>query len=155
MVSSYQGHLREPVREEPPRVEEFMARSFVTVQADMDIYQAMEVILKEKVSGAAVVDEKDRLVGFISEKDCLKLTTMDAYNSLPAGGPVSGYMTPKVITITAEMGMSQVAHIFLQHPYRKLPVVEGKRIVGMVRRRDLLEVIQTHYKSRLKYMRKI
>jgi len=154
MVSSYQGHLQESTRETYPRVGEFMSHSFEGIPSDMDIYQAMELILKNRVSGAPVVEGDKVLVGILSEKDCLKLATQDTYEAQPQGGPVSNYMTREVKSVTQDTSLDEVARIFLSNSYKKLPVVDGNQIVGVVRRHDVLMVIRDHYKKRMAFMRK-
>ncbi len=143
MVASYTAKFTEPKREHYPHTGEFMSRSYVTVSPDTDIYKAIEILLKHKISGAPVVDSEDHMVGFISEKDCLSLVAHDTYENVLPGGPVSKYMTEGVKTLSMETGLNAVADIFMHTPYRKLPVVdELGKLVGMVRRRDVLEVIQ-------------
>lgn len=152
MVSSYQGHLQESTREESPKVRDFMSHSFVRVAPDEDVYKAMGMILKERVSGAVVADSSDKLLGIVTEKDFLKLAALDTYDSEPTGGPVSAYMSKEVITATPEMAVSDVAEMFLRHHYRKLPVVEEGRVIGMVRRHDVLIVIEDFYKRRMAFV---
>jgi len=153
MVSSYQGVMQTPVREEYPRVGEFMSRSFATIGPDEDIYEAVKLILSKKVSGCCVVDKENRLLGIISEKDCLRLAVQDAYESTPHGGPVRNYMSTNVVTLTPESGLNAAAQIFLNNPYKKLPVLNGSRVVGVVRRIDILEVVEAYYKKRMAELR--
>ena len=152
MVSSYQGHIQEREREAYPRLRSFMSKSFLKIPADLDIYEAIALILKNQVSGAPVVDENGKLVGIISEKDCLRLATQDSYESNPAGGPVRSYMTTEVLTVSPDMGLNELAHIFVSNPYKKLPVLDNGRLVGVVRRRDALAAIQEFYKKRMAYI---
>ena len=51
----------------------------------MDVYKAIQVLLDGKITGAAVVDKKNRLVGVLSEKDCLHTLVHGAYSSWPSG----------------------------------------------------------------------
>ncbi len=155
MVSSYQARFREPEREHYPHTAEFMSRSFVTVKPETDIYEAMNILLKRKVSGAMVVNGEGNLAGFISEKDCLDLATHDTYESNLPGGPVANFMTTEVLTLTPEAGLNEVAELFMDKPYRKLPVLDHGRLVGVVRRHDVLEVIQQFYKKRMMYLQKV
>ena len=155
MVSNYQGKLQEPVRDTYPRVGEFMSRSFLEIRPDMEIYQAMALLLKHKVTGAAVVDDNKRLVGIISEKDCLKLVAHDAYDNVPRGGSVESYMTTKVVTLQPSSGLNEAAHIFINNPYKKLPVLDKGKLVGVVRRRDVLAVIQEFHKKRMNFINHI
>lgn len=153
MVSSYQGRMTTPAREAYPNVGAFMSRSFTTVRPDQDVYEAVGLILKNKVSGCCVVDDEMQLLGIISEKDCLRLAMQDTYESTPHGGPVSAYMTRDVVTLTKESGLNDAAQIFLQNPFKKLPVVENGIVVGVVRRNNVLEVVQEFYKKQMDYIR--
>jgi len=153
MVASYQAKYSEPKRELYPHTGEFMSKSFVTVSPDMDIYKAIEILLKHKISGAAVVDENENMVGFISEKDCLSLVAHDTYDNVLPGGKVSKYMSKGVKTLTVETGLNMVADIFMHTPYRKLPVLDEQgKLVGMVRRRDVLSVIQELSSKQTEFM---
>lgn len=153
MVTSYQGKLTKPMRDEYPTTQAFMTRSFVTVSPQTDIYEAMDTLLKNKVSGAMVVDQYKNLVGIISEKDCLKLACGDTYDQLQPGGPVENYMTQNPITIDTSTGLAEVAELFLGNPYRKLPVLKDGRLIGVVRRRDVLAAIREFFGKRSAFLR--
>ena len=125
-----------------PRVGEFMDKSFITLTPDMDVYKAIDIMLKEGITGAAVLDKKERLVGILSEKDCLRTLVHGAYSSLPSG-IVSDFMSKDLETIHEDLDVFSVADKFLNCTYRRLLVVdEEKKLVGQITRRDLLRVIQ-------------
>ncbi len=153
MVSSYQGHIQAPVREEYPCVGAFMSKSFVAVPPEMDVYHAMGILVRERVSGLLVVEARDHLLGIVSEKDLLKLCHRDSYSGNQTGGPVSAYMTTSLLTLTPDQGLHEAVEIFTKTPYKKLPVLEGGRLVGVVRRRDVLIVIEDFYTKQMKFLR--
>jgi predicted transcriptional regulator len=64
-------------------VKEYMQRRLVTLQPDMPIEVAIQLLLKNRISGAPVVDEDRKLIGVLSEKDCLRIFANGAYNVLP------------------------------------------------------------------------
>ena len=124
-----------------PNVREFMDKSYITLTPEMDVYRAIDIMLKGGITGAAVVDHKERLVGVLSEKDCLRTLVHGAYSELPSG-KVSDYMTEEVTTIHPDLDIFTVADKFLNCPYRRLLVVEDGKLVGQITRRDLLRAIQ-------------
>ncbi len=125
-----------------PHVRDFMDKTFITLTPDMDVYRAIDILLKGSITGAAVVDHKEKIVGVLSEKDCLRTLVHGAYSSLP-GGKVSDYMTPAVDTIHPDLDIFTVADKFLNCTYRRLLVVdEDNKLVGQITRRDLLRAIQ-------------
>jgi predicted transcriptional regulator len=58
------------------------------------------------------------------------------------GGPDSKFMTDVVSTVKPNSDLFSVADVFLQHNFRRMPVVEGKKLVGQISRRDVLRAIQ-------------
>jgi CBS domain-containing protein len=125
-----------------PNVGQFMDKSFITLTPDMDVYKAIDIMLKEGITGAAVLDKKERIVGVLSEKDCLRTLVHGAYSGLPSG-KVSDFMSENPETVHADLDVFSVADKFLHRTFRRLLVVdEDKKLVGQITRRDLLRVIQ-------------
>lgn len=124
-----------------PTVGEFMDKTFITFTPDMDVNKAIDILLEKSITGAAVVDEKKRVVGVLSEKDCLRTLVHDAYSNLPSG-KVQDYMTSPVLHVSPEMDIFAVASVFLKQAFRRLLVIKHGELVGQITRRDLLRVIQ-------------
>ena len=118
-------------------VRDFMVTRLITLAPDMDIFAAIRLLLHHRISGAPVVDAERRLIGVLSEKDCLRLFASGAYYTGVAG-KVEDYMTRDVVTATPEDELFQVADLLLERAFRRLPVVEGGKLVGQVSRRDVL-----------------
>lgn len=119
---------------------DFMSERLVSVGPDMDIHEAIKLLIKEEISGVPVVDEAGALVGVLSEKDCFKVSFYCGYY-LDRGGRVADYMTQSVITVNADADIVGVAEMFLKGPYRRFPVVLGDRVVGVISRRDTLRAL--------------
>ena len=124
-----------------PHVSDYMDKSFVTLTPDMDVYKAIDIMIDKKITGAAVVDAKGKLVGVLSEKDCLRTLVHAAYSGLPAA-KVSDFMSTRVITISPDLDVFTVADKFLKINHRRLLVVKKDNLVGQITRRDLLRAIQ-------------
>ena len=118
-------------------VREFMASRLVTLTPEQDVFAAIRLLLHHRISGAPVVDAEHRLLGILSEKDCLRVFASGAYYH-EAGGRVADYMTRTVVTVGPEDELFRVADLLLSHSFRRLPVVENGRLVGQVSRRDVL-----------------
>lgn len=154
MVKSYQEKLKEPERVPYPTVNEFMAKSFVRAKPDTNIYEVMNTLVQEGRAGAVIVDDEDNLIGIVSEKDCLRLVTQDSYENIPHGGPVSDFMSTNVLTVTPETGLNEVAQIFMEKTFKKIPVIDHGKLVGVVRRHDVLRTLREFYRARQRYLRK-
>ncbi|MCF6238001.1 MAG: CBS domain-containing protein [Candidatus Marinimicrobia bacterium] len=122
-------------------VGDFMAKELVVFKPEMDIYAAIDSLVKSAISGAPVVDDDGKLIGIISQKDCLRTLANGVFHDAPAG-PVSEYMTEAVMSIGPEMDIFTVADLFLNNVYRRIPVVENDIVIGQISRRDVLCAIQ-------------
>lgn len=115
-----------------------MARSEATLSPELDIYTAMQRLLKGRLTGAPVVGADHRLIGMLTERDCLKVLVGGAMDGLPAGS-VSDYMTIPAESVRPSTSLVDIVHVFLARSFRKLPVVdENGVVVGQVSRRDAL-----------------
>ena len=125
-----------------PSVEKFMAKGEVTLSPDQTINDAINIMLDNKVTGAPVLDKDRKIVGMITEKDCLRLLIDSAYNNMPfSDRKVSAYMSAVVKTVTTDHDILDVANEFLTTNFRKFPVVHNGKLVGQVSRRDILKAI--------------
>ena len=121
-----------------------MSASLVTFSPDMNVLDAITILVKHSISGAPVVDERGNLIGLLSEKDCMKVAMQAGYYE-EAGGRVADYMTEKVLTVESEDSILEVAKLFLEKGPRRYPVVEDNRLVGQISRRDVLKAILKIY----------
>ena len=126
-----------------PTAADIMDRSELTFAQELDVGTAMRKMLRAKLNGAPVVDAEGRLCGMLTEKDCLTALVRQAMDGAP-GASVRDYMTTSVDSVTPTTPLLDIAHLFMNRPYRKLPVVDSDgRVVGQVSRRDILRVIDS------------
>jgi len=123
------------------KVKEYMGRTKTAFVPDMDVLRAIHILIEQKISGAPVIDEHGNLVGFLSEKDCMKVALDAGYHG-ESGGRVAEFMTGKVKTIDVETPIIEVAEFFLESTLRRYPVVEENRLVGAISRRDVLRALE-------------
>lgn len=116
-------------------------KHLISFQPKTDIFFAIETLINRAISGAPVVDEKGNLVGVISEKDCLKVLMEMGMHELPAG-QVEEFMTKEVATIEKDKTIMDAVWLFRNSSYRRFPVVDGKKLIGLITRRDVLRAIK-------------
>jgi CBS domain-containing protein len=126
-----------------PVVRDHMDRNIATLPPETRILDAVAFLLEKKVTGAMVVDKSGRLVGIVTEKDCLRLVAAGVGGDLPRGC-VADIMTPDPETIPPDMDVYFAAGLFLTRPFRRFPVVEQGKLVGAITRFDILRVIQAN-----------
>ena len=117
---------------------EIMTRRLVTLDPEMDVFKAIELLMKNRISGAPVVDKNGTLLGMFTEKSCLEVMVDAAYEGLPAN-LVGSFMNEPADTICEDTGMLSMAQIFLNKLTRRLPVLREGKLVGQVSRRDLIK----------------
>ena len=128
---------------EVPVIGECMRTKLITLRPDMQIEEAIDLLLRNRISGAPVVDDTGILVGVLSEKDCLRIFANSAYNVLP-GARVDKYMSTELTSLTPDVDIFTAADLFLRNPFRRLPIVdEDGKLVGQISRRDILN--STHH----------
>ena len=123
-----------------PTITDYMASDLVTLAPDLEINQAMVILLERRFSGAPVVNAAGELVGTLSKKDCLRTALHATYHEKP-GGFVSDYMSRNVQTLDANVDLFEAAEAFLQSPFRRFPVLREGRLVGQISRADLLRAL--------------
>ena len=117
---------------------DFMATKLITLSPDEDALAAIRKLLHYRISGAPVVDSEGNFLGIFSEKTSMRFLLDAAYSQLPSNR-VGAFMNTDIARlITADTDWLSCAQIFLSTPYRRLPVLEGTKLVGQVSRRDLL-----------------
>lgn len=119
---------------------DYMTRSVVTLTPEMNLLDAVEVLLDRRISGAPVVDSTGNLVGILSEQDCLRAALGATYYG-DLGGLVSDHMQRMVATVGDDTPIFDVARRFIDGYFRRYPVVRGHRLVGQISRRDVLRAL--------------
>ncbi len=116
------------------------ASKMITFTPDHKIEDVIDTMIARGISGAPVLDENRKLVGIISEKDCLRIIVDQAYHNLPMNSrTVADYMTEKVKTLSSSSDVVEAATEFLSTAIRRLPIVENGILIGQVSRRDILK----------------
>lgn len=127
-----------PVKE--IRVRDFMVPNPAVFTRDTDLLDAIRVLLDRRISGAPVVDERGNLIGVLTERDFLRAALVAGYHG-ESGGCVGDYMSSDVEAVHSDDSLLDVAMRFIETKYRRYPVIEDNRVVGLVARRDVLRAV--------------
>ena len=63
---------------------DMMVSNLTTLSPDMDVLDALDVLLRHRISGAPVVDSENRFLGTFSEKSCIRFVVDAAYEQMPS-----------------------------------------------------------------------
>ena len=123
-------------------IERYLAKQDVRVTPDMNIYEASQAILNEKASGATVIDSSGKLVGVLSELDCLRALVTSVYNGSDPGGSLVGeIMTTEVEVADASDDIRDIAKSMLIKKHRRRPVLKDGTLIGQISCRQILRAI--------------
>jgi CBS domain-containing protein len=124
-------------------LEHYMLKHPVTIHPDASLFEAVHLILVNKISGLCVVDETGKLVGLLSELDCLRGVLSATYNQ-GGVGRVREVMSASDIQV-AHTGdaIVDIAEDMLRHKRRRRPVVDQSgRLVGQITIRQILRAVK-------------
>jgi CBS domain-containing protein len=140
------------------RVEDFMTRQVVTITPDATFLAAAQLMLEHRVGGLPVVDASGRMIGVFSESDLLReeakgddcspwlqmMIAPDGRSAEPLRldtRKVGDAMTREPITIASDASIDQACRMLHERRLRRLPVVEGGKLIGVISRADLVRAV--------------
>ena len=140
---------------------DIMTRAVVVVSPDTAITEIARIMIDSRISAVPVVDA-GKLVGIVTENDLLTRVELETERQRPRwlhfltsddtllaeyvkshGQTASDVMTPDVLTVRPETPIADIADLFESRHIKRVPVLEGDRIVGIVSRANLLQALAT------------
>jgi CBS domain-containing protein len=140
-IKSFQGERETNKKVEQPTVlvKDIMTTNLVLFTVEQSIHEVMNSLIKNKISGGPVVDDRGKLIGLISEADCMKEISDSRYFNMPILDKTVGhFMTKEVETLPASMTLFDAASKFHDTSRRRFPVLENNKLVGQVSRKDVV-----------------
>ena len=141
-IKSYVGRRSKPIKgsAENIRVSDYMTRKLITFRPDQPVLEVMNTLIKNKISGGPVVNDKGELVGIISEGDCMKQISESRYYNQPMDNiTVEQHMATDVETIDGDLNVCDAAQRFVNSKRRRFPIVENGKLVGQISQKDVLK----------------
>ncbi len=122
------------------KVSDYMTTNLITFKPQQSIEQVIDAIIKHRISGGPVVNDKNELVGVISEGDCIKQISESRYYNMPMDNAiVEKHMAQNVETIDGNMNIFDAANKFLNSKRRRFPIVENGKLIGQISQKDILK----------------
>lgn len=148
------------------KAKDIMTRHVVSVTPESTLSDFADVLLKNGISGVPVITAKGNLVGMITESDCLNRVEMGTeqkqsfWRSLLAdpesraekyirahGRKVSEVMTRNLITAVEDTDVSEIIHLMEKHRVKRIPIVAGSSVVGIVSRANIVQAMASLLRS--------
>ena len=141
----------------PRRARDIMSQPALAIGPGTSLGQAVALMTEHRISGVPVVDADGRPIGMLTEGDLLRRVETGTLGDRPGwlasvfrpgalagdyvrthGRRVEEIMTTGVISVEEDARLSQVVALMRKHRIKRLPVVRGDRLVGVVSRADLV-----------------
>jgi CBS domain-containing protein len=116
------------------KIQDLMIRSVITMPPDASAYEAVKILNKNKI-GCLVVVDNSQIVGILTERDLLERVLEKCRN--PKEAKISEIMTRGVITGKPDMELSEATRLMFDNRIKKLPIIDGSQLVGMVTLTDI------------------
>jgi CBS domain-containing protein len=142
------------------RAHQIMTRDVITVTPRTTIQDAANIMLRSHISGLPVLDDAGRLIGIVSESDFLRRSEIGTGRKRAAwlqfflgpgwsatdfvrerGRRVEDVMTPNPVTVGEETPLEELVHLMEKNGIKRLPVMSGAVLVGIVTRSNLLQAV--------------
>ena len=115
------------------RARDLMTPDPVTAKPSHTIQDAAELLVYHRISGLPVVDGRGRLTGIVSEADLIGKT----------GKTVKDVMTKEPVTVTCDDTLEHVAATMAKHKIKRVPVMDGTSLAGIISRADVVRWVAT------------
>ena len=122
------------------RVGGIMRTDIPTLTADTPIRRAVAVLVDTKAAAAPVLSDDGEMIGILTQKDCFRPALHASYHR-EWTGRVEDHMSRNVISVDVEDEVIRVAEMFIEHPHRVFPVLNGSGVAGVVHRSDVLALL--------------
>ena len=145
------------------KARDVMASHVITVGPELDLKAVANTLVANGISAVPVVTIDGSVVGIVSEGDLMRravsgverkrsrwLETFSLAEQLMAefvkahGRKAKDVMTRKVISVSPDTSLQEIADLFEKHGIKRVPVIENGRLVGIVSRANLVQALATH-----------
>jgi len=126
------------------QIQDYMQKDGLTLDPEMEVLHAMQLLIRSDISGAPVLDKHGRLVGMLTERDCMKVALQGYYHGEP-GGLVKKHMSSDPEYVSPDKSILTLAEMFIQGRFQRYPVVDNGRLVGVIGRWDVMRALAEYY----------
>ena len=110
---------------------DIMTKDIITVGPTMTIKKLAMTLIKNQISGAPVASKNGGIIGVVSEADIVG----------KKGKDVKAIMSKKIISVGEDAPVEEIARLMTTHNIKRVPVMRGEEVVGIVSRADIVSAI--------------
>jgi len=97
----------------------------------------VKIILKKGISGLPVIDNSNKIIGILTEKDIINYMISGNLNHALA----SEAMSTNIISVSSDTDLTKIALLFCEKGIKRVPVIDNGKLVGIISRRDMIRSI--------------
>jgi CBS domain-containing protein len=110
---------------------QIMTKEIITVTPGMTVKSLANTLIKNQISGAPVTGKDGKIIGIVSEADIVA----------NKGKDVKALMSKKIISVVEDTPVEEIAQLMTTHKIKRVPVMRGGKVVGIVSRADIVGAI--------------
>ena len=127
-------------------------RQIWTISKDQNVMQALILMSEKNIGAIIIVDNNDFPIGIFSERDYARKVILKGKNSKDT--LLDEVMTKELITVTREFKIDKCMELMIEHRIRHLPILENKKIVGIISIGDVLKIMIKEQKELIDHLQK-
>lgn len=142
---------------------DIMTKDVITVTTKTSVKDLADILWKNRISGAPVIDSNNELVSVVTESDLIDqnkkvhipkmIAILDSVLFLEkpgkmkediqkmTGAMVQDIMAKELVTVTADIPLDEIATIMAEKKVHTLPVVSGKQLIGVIGKSDIIRTL--------------
>ncbi len=113
---------------------DIMTSKVCTIRPEASAQEIAQLLYRERISGAPVVDADGRIIGIITEADIISKVDRE-------GLSVGDIMSHEVIAVEEETPVNEIAALLTERKIKRVPVVRDGKLVGIVSRADIVHAV--------------
>jgi CBS-domain-containing membrane protein len=120
---------------------DIMTTNVVTTKKDMVLTDVIALLLRWHISAMPVVDDDNNMIGIVSEIDLVNITL----DGNARDTTVEEVMVTDIVSFGPDAELAEMVQSFSKNHLRRVPIVNGGKVVGIVSRRDILREMLRRY----------
>ena len=138
------------------RLEEFLNqnknRQIWTISKEQSVMQALILMSEKNIGAIIIIDNNDFPIGIFSERDYARKVILKGKNSKDT--LLNEVMTKELITVTRDFKIDQCMELMTEHRIRHLPILENKKVVGIISIGDVLKIMIKEQKELIDHLQR-
>ncbi len=123
------------------KAKDIMQTNLITAKHDTPAFEVINILGQNNITGLPVVDDDMALVGLVSEKDVLSIAyhiLTDSIGHDMDSKNIGDIMTKDVVSFRPDDNLADICQCFMNKPFRRIPVVDNGKLVGIISRKDII-----------------